>query len=299
MPMGFGNMGASMMPQQLMPQQMPQQGGGQGGMGGLMEKLFGFGGMSGGGGGQGGGMDPRMNALMVALRGMGNASQGQGFGQGAANAYFGQMQDARMLEAMSYDKQSRKEMMELRKSEVERQTKADELRTTQWVAAQGARTEDARLAADQRAQFHEQRMEAIKADKGASQEFVDQYVKAYGDTPENRQKAISLYGQRFSSSMFSGLGGLGGGGLGGPAPDPFADVAAELEGGLTTGRQNTGPPAAFSGTADRSQEYLQGQGFGQGPSTGFFSGPHSPPWSQAWPATKRFLNQPIPYGSDF
>ena len=62
----------------------------------LMQKLFGF-----------GGQDPSMNMLMMGLRMMGNSSgsagrPGMGFGQGVADAFMGQMQDARMLEAQAY-----------------------------------------------------------------------------------------------------------------------------------------------------------------------------------------------------
>lgn len=53
-----------------------------------------------------------MNMMMTGLRMLGNASQGQGFGQSLADAYIGQTGDARQLEAQSYARNFAKEQLE-------------------------------------------------------------------------------------------------------------------------------------------------------------------------------------------
>ena len=71
------------------------------------ERLFGF-----------GGGDPGMNMMMTGLRMLGNASQGQGFGQSLAGAYTAQTGDARQLEAQSYARNQAKLDRELSQSEL-------------------------------------------------------------------------------------------------------------------------------------------------------------------------------------
>ena len=71
------------------------------------ERLFGF-----------GGGDPGMNMMMTGLRMLGNASQGQGFGQSLADAYTAQTGDARQLEAQSYARNQATLDRELAESEL-------------------------------------------------------------------------------------------------------------------------------------------------------------------------------------
>jgi hypothetical protein len=170
---------------------------------GWMEKLFGMGGMS-----------PQQNMLMMGLRMMGNAGggpgrAGMGFGAGMADAYMGQMGTAQQLEQMAFRRNLEKQRLESQEKYQEQMLKMREseakLASDRFISEQQLRAGIAQAQMTQEGELERKRMESreriAEGNQQAVEAYVNEYIRAFGDSPDIRQLAIRQYNKNQRSGM--------------------------------------------------------------------------------------------------